>query len=118
MVNLSVFTSRNVYEVIIGSGILLVGISSAAIISNNITKILFPDNRITNVTVPGMVILISFVHIILLVIFTLITRFLLLKLITNTLISNCILAISGPLMGACSLILGPSLGVLIKSIII
>ena len=32
MVNISVFTSRNVYEVIIGSGILLVGISSAAII--------------------------------------------------------------------------------------
>jgi len=118
MVKPSVFTSKNVYEVIIGSGILLIGISGATIISNNITKLLFPDNIITNVPVPGMVILISFVHIVLLVIFTLITRFMLLKMITNTLISNSILAISGPLIGACSLFLGPSLGVLIKSVII
>lgn len=109
---------RNIYEIIIGSVILLFGIGVATIISNNITNFLFFNYLSKTPLNPIMIILIGFVHIVLLVIFTLVIRYVLLENIKNALIANTILGISGPLMGACSLFLAPVLGNLIKSIVI
>jgi len=106
---------RNVYELIIGSGILLFGIAAATIISNNLTKLLFFNNLSKK---SGIIILIGFVHIVLLVSFTLVIRYVLLETITNTLIANSILGVAGPLIGACSLFIEPVFGNLIKSVVI
>ena len=102
--------SKNIYELVVGTGILLISVAASVLASNFLTKLLFPKQE-------GYInILIVFIHVILIVAFTLIGRYILTKYITNSLILNSILALTGPLIGSTSLFINPVYGAFIKSI--
>ena len=101
-------TSKNVYEFVVGTAILLVSVSCSVIVCNNITKLVSPKQT-TNI-------LLIFGHLLLLIVFVLFVRHLLTKIITNPLILGSLLGLVGPIIGSTSLILGPMLGPLIKNI--
>jgi len=92
------FSINFFYEICLSIIILVVGIVSSCILSNNITKLINYNNKNKNINY-----LLLLIHLIIIVYFIIIIRYILEYMITDKDVLNAVLTLSGPTIGASSL---------------
>ena len=92
------FSINFLYELCLSIIILVLGVVSSCILSNNITKLINYNNKNTNINY-----LLLLIHFIIIVFFIIIIRYILNYMITDKDVLNSVLTLTGPTIGASSL---------------
>ena len=103
-----VITVQNISDILIGTIILLVGIVCCVIISNKIMK-LFTSNSELNI-------ILFFIYLLLIVLSVLFLQYILSIVIVNPKIEKSVNSLTGPLIGASSLFLTPTISKFVKQL--
>jgi len=103
MLDLSLFIKEKfsinfLYELCLSIIILVIGIVSSCIFSNNITKLINYNDKNTNINY-----LLLLIHLIIIVYFIIIIRYILNYMITDKDVLNAVSTLTGPTIGASSL---------------